>query len=72
MFTAESALDGAGPYLRCILGVSSTVLRIVMDDWARAQDWDAKHGYMRAFDAKNGKLSIALCDGILVERVRLC
>ena len=36
-----------------------------------AQDGNAQYGYARILDAEHGKLAIALCDAILVERVRL-
>jgi len=69
MLTADSAFNGAGPYLPCISGVSLPV-RWTFEE-ADSQYGDAQHGYMRAFDAKYGKLGVAFCRAIQVDRIRL-
>ena len=71
MLTADSALDGAGPYLRCHLGrqhESASAMDVRRVD---SQYGDAQHGYTRAFDAKHGKLGVAFCRGIHIDRIRL-
>ena len=71
MLIAESAFDGAGPYLRFI-GHELDGHTMMMDDWGNTQDGDAQDGYLCAFDAEHSDLGITLCDAILVQRVRLC
>jgi len=38
---------------------------------ADSQYGDAQHGYVRAFDAKYGKLGVAFCRAIQIERIWL-
>ena len=68
--TADSVLEGAGPYLRCtsrqLESASAMDIRSVDSQYGNAQ-----HGYMRAFDAKHGKLGVAFCRAIQIDRIRL-